>query len=225
MRNSLEKEGPMRRTLTVLLIGAAVVTGSMGGPAVAAPAKIDRVPVVWHMQTGNPHGSPVGGGAVAKLTRTRNGISYSIRTNSLQGGHAYTVWVVILNDPAACAASPCSPQDILLTPDTDAQVTYGTGHVVGSSGKAGFAGTVRRGPIPQGWLPGQGLDNPLGAEVHLVLNDHGPVIPEFMPGMIQTYREGCTDESLPPIFPATAKADGQPGPNTCRLTQFAVFQP
>jgi hypothetical protein len=29
--------------------------------------------------------------------------------------------------------------------------------------------------------------------------------------------------SLVPFFPATAFADGDPGPNTCRLYQVAVF--
>lgn len=60
--------------------------------------------------------------------------------------------------------------------------------------------------------------------MHLILNDHGPKLPEFMPEMIQTYRAGCTDKSLPPIFPETAIGDGTPGPNTCRLFQLAVFQ-
>jgi hypothetical protein len=60
--------------------------------------------------------------------------------------------------------------------------------------------------------------------VQFVVNDHGPLLPEFLPEMIQTYRAGCTDASLPAIFPATARGDGTPGPNTCRLFQVAVFQ-
>ena len=82
---------------------------------------------------------------------------------------------------------------------------------------------MKTGPLPEGWIAGRGLENPLGADVHLVLNDHGPVLTEFMSEMIHTYRAGCTDASLPPIFPASAKADGTPGPNTCRLWQVAVF--
>ena len=213
----------MRRLTTVVVPGILLAVLPLAS-AGAAPARVQREPVRWHMQSGNPHFSPVGAGATAKLVRTSQGLSYSIRTNQLNSGHAYTVWVVVINNPAACTASPCSPVDILLTPATDAQVTYGTGHVVGGSGEAGFGGTLRGGPIPAGWLPGQGLDNPLGAQVHLILNNHGPVLPEFLPGMISTYRAGCTDASLPGIFPASAKADGTPGPNTCRLFQLAVFQ-
>jgi hypothetical protein len=51
------------------------------------------------------------------------------------------------------------------------------------------------------------------------------MLPEYMPGMIQTYRGGCSDASpFPAIFPPTALADGAPGPNTCRLSQVAIFQ-
>jgi hypothetical protein len=213
----------MRRAITVLLLGASLVVMSLGS-AVAESAEVDRQPVRWHAQSGNPQGSLVGAGATAQLVRTAEGISFSIDTEQLRSGHAYTAWVVVINNPVACTASPCSPPDILLNAATDAQLTYGTGHVVGNGGEAGFGAALRAGPISTGWLPDQGLDDPLGAEVHLVLNDHGPVLAEFMPEMISTYRAGCTDASLPAIFPATAKADGTPGPNTCRLWQMVVFE-
>ena len=207
-------------------LAGAVAAGALlvAGAASAAAAEVQREPMRWHMQSGNVHLSEVGAGARAKLVRTANGLSYSVRTDQLQPGHAYTVWVVVVNDPQNCSASPCSPQDIILNPATNGQVTYGTGHVVGMSGKSGFGGALRRGPLPAGWLPDQGLDDPQGAEVHLVFNDHGPKLSAFMPGMTHTYRAGCTDESLPPIFPPSAKADGTPGPNTCRLWQLAVFE-
>jgi hypothetical protein len=212
----------MRRKIAALL--GAVTFVAIAAPAGAAPAVVERVPMSWHAQSGNPHGSPVAEGATAKLVRTENGISYSIQTEQLNPGHAYTVWVVVVNNPAACTVRPCSPPvDIIGNPETESQVTYGGGHVVGASGQAGFGGSVQLGPIPQGWLPDQGLTDPLGAEVHLVLNDHGPVIAELMPEMIQTYRAGCTDASLPAFFPDTAKSDGTPGPNTCQLRQFAIF--
>lgn len=208
----------------LILLGLAVAGLTLAGPAATAPAERSTTPVFWHMQSGNPHGSPVGGAAEAQLVRTANGIAYSLQTNQLRAGHAYTVWVVVVNNPAACTADPCSPPDILLTPATNSQVTYGTGHVVGEDGRAGFGGHLRRGLLSDGWLAGRGLEDPLGAEIHLVLNDHGPKLPGFMPEMIHTYRAGCTDASLPPIFPASAKADGTPGPNTCRLWQAAVFK-
>jgi hypothetical protein len=213
------RQRTMARTLAALL-----AAGSLVGNAGAAPAEVQREPMRWHAQSGNPHLSLVGEEATAQLVRTANGVSFSITTVGLIPGHAYTAWVVILNNPAACAASPCTPQDVFFNAATQAQVTYGTGHVVGSSGRAGFGGSIRRGPIAEGWFADRGLDDPFAAEVHLVLNDHGPALAEFLPEMIQTYRAGCTTESLPAFFPATAKADGTPGPNTCRLRQVAIFQ-
>lgn len=195
-----------------------------GGTASGDSENVQRTPMRWHLQSGHAHMAVIGGGARAKLTRTTNGISYAINTHGLRAGHAYTVWVLVINNPAACAASPCTPPDILKNPETDSQVTYGGGHVVGSSGKTGFGGHIARGLLPEGWLPGQGLKDPYSAEVHLVLNDHGTKLAQFMPGMIRTYRAGCADASLPAIFPPSAIADGAPGPNTCRLWQVAVFQ-
>lgn len=201
--------------LAVLL---ALVT--VGGAA----ARADRQssPMMWHPQTGLS--GAVAGGATASLVRLPDGVSFSIRTSGLRPGHAYTVWFVVINNPSACAASPCSGPDIVLQEATDSQVTYGAGHISGGSGRGGFAGAFAAGPI-EGWLPGGGLWDPMTAEIQLVLNDHGPKLTSYMPEMIQTYRAGCTDASLPGFFPATAKADGAPGPNACQLYQMAAFQP
>ena len=208
----------------VVAAAATVAATIVVSVAAAAGADVQREPVRWHMQSGNPHLSLVGEGTTGQLVRRESGISYSMQTSGLRPGHAYTVWVVIINNPAACAASPCSPADILLNAATQSTVVYGTGHVVGESGMAGFGGSLRTGDLPSGWIAGGGLRNPLGAHVHLVLNDHGPVLTEYMPEMIQTYRAGCTDASLPGIFPASAKADGTPGPNECRLWQAVIFE-
>ena len=96
--------------------------------------------------------------------------------------------------------------------------------VAGEDGAAVFSGSLPAGAWSNSWL-GRGLISPYGAEIHLVLNDHGPAIPDILDNMLHSYRGGCTDASLPPFFPATAFADGIPGPNTCRLYQVAVFQP
>jgi hypothetical protein len=95
--------------------------------------------------------------------------------------------------------------------------------VAGGSGRATFAASITTGSTA-GWLPDREFTNPMGAEVHLVINHHGPMIPEFMPGMIRTFRGGCSGDSpFPPIFPEAATADGEVGPNICRLYQLAVL--
>ena len=206
---------PLVTGTALVLLSSLIVAG-----ATSANAGRQTVPVMWHPQTAMA--GPVAPQASATLVRRDGGLSFSFSTSNLRPGHAYTLWFVVLNNPAACAASPCSAPDILLNPATDAQVTYGAGHVSGRSGNGNFAGSFRVGEI-DGWLPDGGLHHPRTAEIQLVLNDHGPMLQGFMPGMIQTYRAGCTDASLPGIFPPSARADGTPGPNACQLYQVAVF--
>jgi len=198
------------------VLGLSIVGG------VAARADHQSAPVMWHPQTGLS--GAVASGAQASLVRRPDGVSFGIRTEQLRPGHAYTVWFVVINNPSACAASPCSGPDIVLNSATDSQVTYGAGHISGGSGRGGFAGSFQAGAI-EGWLPDGGLWDPMTAEIQLVLNDHGAKLHAYMSDMTHTYRAGCTDASIPAIFPDTARADGTPGPNACQLYQVAVFEP
>ncbi len=213
-----------------LLVGVGGVTGSQAG---AAPGKersrpphriVQEAAVNWHPQSGSS--GPVAD-AEATLIRGRHGISYRFSTHGLVAGNAYTVWLVVVNDPGQCAATPCDPPtDIIGNPATDSQVTFAkAGTVARSHGSKSFRAQFRAGPLLDGWLPVQGLDDPMGAEVHIIVNDHGPVIDGLRHEMTSTYRAGCTDASLPAFFPPRAKADGTPGPNQCRLYQAAIFLP
>jgi hypothetical protein len=164
------------------------------------------------------------GGGRASVIANDAGIDVSIQTSQLVARSAHTLWIVVINKPELCLTSPCTPTDILFRTETvDANVVYGSGHVVGRSGKATFSAHLPIGEVAGGWYDNP-FTNPRGAEVHLVINDHGPVIPRMVSEMISTYRAGCTDASLPGAFPATAKADGTPGPNQCRLVQAAILQ-
>jgi hypothetical protein len=212
-RRRAARIAPMLLALAVLVVVAA--------PAAAAPAQRQTSPVMWHAQTG----SGVVDGATASLVRNANGVTATLRTRELLPHHAYTVWFVVIGNPDACTATPCSGPDILLNPATHSQVTYGAGNVSGASGRGGFAVHMPTGPI-DGWFADRTFSDPYGAEIHLVVNDHGPMLPAHMPGMIHTYRGGCSDASpFPPIYPPTALADGEPGPNECRLYQAAIFLP
>jgi hypothetical protein len=144
----------------------------------------------------------------------------------LTPGNAYTLWLVVITNPEACTATPCTAANIF-NAATESQVRFAAGHVAGGSGQGTFAGSVKEGTL-SGWLPDRSFDDAMGVSVHLVINDHGPMLPEHMPGMIHTYRGGCSDASpFPPIFavpPSTALADGEVGPNICRLYQAATFE-
>lgn len=208
-----------RAALGVAVLLALTVPGVS---ATADPATNPTVGVTWHMQSGKS--GPVDG-ASASLTRTDSGIAYRFHARELTPEHAYTLWLVVIDHPEQCQTTPCAAGDFLVNDGPDAQVTFAAGHVVGGSGTTTFAGHRSAGDI-EGWLDDRSFDNPRGAEVHLVVNDHGPRLAEHMPGMIHTYRGGCSDSSpFPAVFPPSALADGEPGPNTCLLTQAAVFVP
>ena len=89
----------MKKSIVSVLALAAVGIAAL--PASGAPAEIATTAVFWHAQSGNVMGTPVGDGAEAQLVRTENGISYSLQTTGLRAGHAYTVWVVVINNPSA----------------------------------------------------------------------------------------------------------------------------
>lgn len=206
-----------------VVIGAVVVTALALSVSVAF-GSTDRstAGVNWHPQQASQGNEGAVDDATATLVRNDNGISYQLHTNSLTPNSAYTLWVVVINNPGACATTPCGPSDILGNAATGSQVLFGTGSVAGASGKATFAGGLQEGDVP-GWLPDRTFDDAGTAEIHLVLNDHGPRNPAQMPDMIQTYRGGCSDDSPFPPFPASALADGAIGDNICLLSQAAIF--
>lgn len=208
---------------TIGMVPALVPTATADGPPRTATAQ-----VAWHAQAvaldDEIEAGPVEG-ASASLVATESGASVTFRTHGLRPGHAYTLWYVVVDNPGACSSRPCTARDIIHNPEVRGQIRYGAGNVVGESGRATFSARSHVGPL-DGWLPDRTFTNPLGAEYHFVVNDHGPRLAEHMPGMIRTYRGGCRDSSpFPTVFPASALADGQPGPNRCLLTQVAVFQP
>ncbi len=165
-------------------------------------------------------------GTAAKLVTSKKGISVVMDTKELKPGNVYTLWVAIMNKPEECAQAPkaCKPPDVLKhTAKTQSDVTYGDGIIAGADGTGTFRSFIPVGEISNSWF-GNGLQNPLEAEIHLVVNEHGPVIRRLLVSMLTSYRGGCRDKSLPPPFPQTAKSDGIPGPNSCRLVQDVIFQ-
>lgn len=199
------------------------------GCAGAQPAEDENAAIVqdesvkWHAQSGEGEVP----GAKARLVRTDGNVNVSFEASDLNPGHVYTLWWVIVNDPEKCAAhpEPCTAADDVLgnTDGIQADLTYGGGIVAGESGTGTLSSHLAVGELSNAWF-GNGFDSASDAEIHLVVNDHGPLIPDQAAEMLHTYRGGCTDDSLPPPFPATAKSDGSPGPNTCRLYQVAIFQ-
>ena len=223
------------KSRSVALLGASLLlAGCADGPLTPSSPQPARQPsrsagalhqpsvVNWHAQQGVNGRMGQVADASAALVRNATGISFRLSTTGLTPGNAYTLWLVVVTNPDACANSPCTAPD-LFNPATQTQVAFAAGHVAGGAGRGTFAGSVKEGTL-SGWLPDRSFEDAMGVEVHLVINDHGPMLPEYMPGMIHTYRGGCSDASpFPGIFPATALADGEVGPNICRLYQAAIF--
>jgi len=159
-----------------------------------------------------------------------------IDTSGLTPGHVHTLWFVAINNPKGCFdpsavaakkkknAEDCNSFDVLKrTAMTDADVGYAGGLVVGADGTASFSWHQPTGELNSAWF-GNGLKDTGRAEIHLVINDHGPVIEGRVGDMLSTYRDACRDDSIPKPMPTTARADGKAGPNTCRLVQFAILK-
>ncbi len=171
----------------------------------------------------------------SRINRTGRSVNYRLTTRELEPGHAYTLWIVIFNDPSQCTfggPGVCGPDDVvndLAHPD----MMWAAGSVADAGGGATFVGRRRVGTEhgsvnrPVG-LPAYGLEDPFGAEIQFVVHDHGPMIPQYMPDMITTLDGGCTDAGVPAQGVPSPWNDheyGRRGPNTCQSVQFAVHAP
>ena len=197
-----------------------IATLALGTSALAGPAETSKV--ITHPSQGDKTEVK---GATARLIRHDGGIFANFETKGLTPGHVHTIWFVVVNDPAQCETPfACTAKDVLKRSDTVvSDVTGGAGVLVGADGAASFNWHQSEGPLPGGWF-GAGLIEADKAEIHLVINDHGPLIEGRAFDMLTSYRDGCTDESIPAPMPATARASGEAGPNTCRLVQFSIFK-
>ncbi len=199
-------------------LAAMLAAGSMTGQTSAA--EMSRG--VEHMATEAQQARPIEG-ALATLDITEKGVWMSMHTAELTPGHVTTAWWVIMTNAQACSQTPCTAEDVIgRAADVGTQIVYADGVVNAPDGSASFASYLPAGQVERGWYE-QDFSDPTTAEIHLVLNDHGPLIPEIAASMLMSYRGGCSDDSLPPPFPEKAKADGVAGPNQCRLIQDAIF--
>ena len=163
-------------------------------------------------------------GAMSRLVADESGIFINLDTTGLTPGHVHTLWLVVINNPSACETENCTSKDVLKRSDlVKSDVGYAGGVIVDEDGTGNFAYFQPTGALNGGWI-GHGLGDTASAEIHLVVNDHGPVIDGRVSAMLSTYRDGCSDESIPAPMPATARAQGEAGPNTCRLMQFSIFK-
>lgn len=160
------------------------------------------------------------------LVRNENGISATFETTNLPAGGAVTLWFGVFNNPAACASSPCTPDDAA-NPAVRADFLWGGGHNVGASGNGSFAGRLAVGDVsgsafiefgnPEAAV---GLVDPWGAEIILLLHSHGPAqTGQALKYQLTSFLGGCD------VFLGGADgfADG-PGDVPASVGQCATFQ-
>jgi hypothetical protein len=134
------------------------------------------------------------------LTRTDKAISVDLHTTGLTAGDAVTIWWMVFNHPEACTSGAttggprCGMAD-MGNPEVDLSVLYAAGHVIDDSGVADFGGKLAVDDA-SGAIMGSGLHDPAGADVTLVVHDHGPADPGTVSQQIHTFdacNPGCTD--------------------------------
>lgn len=170
--------------------------------------------------TGVPNNITVVG--TTTITRNANGLNMTLKADDLVPGHTYTVWWVIWNYPEFCDG-PCDDPDIA-NPDVQPEILFATGNVVGGSGKGNFGAGLSEndatGTINEEFfgLPSYGgLHDAMHAEIHIVLRDHGPMIPGQVNEQISTYAGGCNPDDpnyngghgFIPFFTVTPDEEGE----------------
>lgn len=194
----------------LLMIGAIALL-ALSAPALARPTTAETTEV-RHLTNSSPVPD-----SSSSLTRYAVGVNMTLRTSGLPPGDATTAWWVVFNHPELCThgvpgLARCGPGDLQIQGGEAAigsSVLYATGHIVGGTGVASYASHLSVGQTA-GALFGPGLTDPLGAEVHLVVRSHGPVVPQLVYDQTHTFGGGCGNAP-----PGT-------GPNTCTDLQFAA---
>jgi hypothetical protein len=160
------------------------------------------------------------------LTRTKNGVSFTLSTSGLIANDVVTLWMVVFNNPEHCDDG-CDIPDFF-NPLVQADALYADGRLIGPSGRASYAGRRNvgdaRGSIFPAWLglPAYGILDADKAEIHFVVHTHGQKIPGLVGEMLRSFNAGCGPTFMDIPVPEEL---GTHGPNTCQDVQFTMHLP
>lgn len=153
-----------------------------GGAVDAAAAPV----IVTVAAIGEVPGSGSGISGEAVFTRTKDGLSVDQDVEGLIAGHAYTVWLAIFDNPLGCDGA-CDATDLGIR---QAQATLvNAGGFVAAGATQFYSSELARHHVGgrQVWVGDpSGVDNPYGAEVHVVLRSHGPAVMDPADLAVQT---------------------------------------
>lgn len=201
------KEGAMRRGhrrslgALVTILSLALSTVGLATP-VGAAGGVDHASLQWHPDADEV--GEVGKGARTSLHRFPEAVDLKVHSRELDGDHAFTIWLVVFNEPGDCS-DPCGMDDIFVDGDpnkglnsakieeADISVFWGTGGVANAAGVLEVDAHVEEEDPPGQVLFGNGLTDAMGAEIHVVIRDHGPASddPETLEEQITTFGGGC----------------------------------
>ncbi len=146
--------------------------------------------------TSSAHAFPDGptkAGSSSTLVRNDAGVTATFLSPNMTVGDVYTFWWVIFNQPENCSGGVCGLDDVVPFPGNSVagvSLVYGGGHIIANSGRASFGARLAAGDT-DGAMFGPGLVDPVGAEIHIVLRTHGPVIPELLDAQLNTFGGAC----------------------------------
>lgn len=109
-----------------------------------------------------------------RLTRTTQGLWADIEIDGLVPGLAYSVWWAVFNNPQQCVAG-CDASDLRNINQAQGSLVNGGGFVGTGSTLTHHAHLARHDPAGYSVEAGdpKGIRNPFGAEVHVVIRNHG----------------------------------------------------
>jgi hypothetical protein len=185
-----------RKLLPILALAGLLLALAVGRASAATQTTSDVVSIA------DPTAAPPPGSST--LTRTSNAIAMDLHTTGLTPGDAVTIWWMVFNHPEACTSGSSTPDDPtdprcgmadMGNPAADLSVLFAAGHVIDDAGVAEFGGKLAVNDA-SGAIMGTGLHDPAGADVTLVVHDHGPAKPGQVDEQIHTFgacNPGCTD--------------------------------
>ena len=189
-------------SLTFVLALFALHVANKGSVLAAGRGNITTSPVYWMWDPDTVIGT-------SRLIRTESGITAVFHGSGVPKGHAMTLWFGVINNPGACATSPCTLADFS-NPEVQGDFLWGGGIVTGGSGKDHFGGHLRVGDasgsafiefgMPEAAV---GLLEPLTAEVFLLIHSHGPAVPgQVLKSQMTSFTGGCVTYLGPNGFAA-----------------------
>ncbi len=130
--------------------------------------------------------------SASTLIRNQHGASATLSTSGLNPDSAHTMWWLVFNNPAFCTAGDpelgnrCAEPDLFVEA-VEASVFGGNGQVSDAYGRIQFSAHAFVGEETGGqtMLFGPGIIDPHKAEIHLIVQGHGPAQPLADAGLLE----------------------------------------